>query len=103
EGADVRVIEAGDDARLAVETLAHVLVEREVALEDLDRDDAIEPGVAGAVDLAHTSGAQEAQDLVGAYRAACFKAHGRRESTTSARARSGSPRGPGNRACSGSS
>jgi hypothetical protein len=39
-------------------SLAEVLVRGEVAVEHFQRDDTVEPRVAGAVDLAHAAGAE---------------------------------------------
>ena len=60
ERADVRMIERRDRARLALEALAQLRVGRERRRQDLDRDRAVEPRVAGAVDFAHAAGANGA-------------------------------------------
>ena len=62
---DVRVVERRGGAGLALEALAAVCVRRELGPQALDRDLAPEPRVARAVDLAHASRAERAQDLVG--------------------------------------
>src|SRR5262249_8271276 len=56
ERADVRMVEAGDGPRLALEPRSDLGVRREVRGKHLHRDDAIEARVARAVDLAHTAG-----------------------------------------------
>ena len=53
EGADVRMIQAGDGASFALESLAQFGAVRKMRGQNLDRDDAIEARVAGAVHLAH--------------------------------------------------
>ncbi len=58
ERADVRVAERRDGLRLALEAGAPVGVGGELAGQHLDRDQAVEPGVAGGEDLAHTPGAE---------------------------------------------
>ena len=64
--ADVRMIERRDRARLALEAVAKLRVGRERRGEDLDRDGAIEPRVARAIDLAHAARADERDDFIGA-------------------------------------
>ncbi len=53
ERADVRVVQAGDGLRLALEASAAFGVGTEFGQQNLDRDRAVEPRVAGLVDLAH--------------------------------------------------
>ena len=57
--ADVRVVQRGDGAGLALEAF------RERALDRLDGDVAVEPDVVGAVYLAHPSSAGRFDDFVG--------------------------------------
>ena len=52
------MIERREQTRFASEARAALRIGREVLGQDLDRDVAIEPGVAGAIDLAHAAGAQ---------------------------------------------
>ena len=73
--ADVRMIELRDRAGLAIEALAELRVGREGVRENLDRDRAIEPRVAGFVDLAHPAGADERQDFVRAEASAGGQRH----------------------------
>ncbi len=56
--------ERGDRAGLALEAGAPVGIGRNTLRQDLDRDVAAEPRVARAVDLAHPSGPNEADDFV---------------------------------------
>jgi len=56
ERADVRVVEARDDARLALEALARLGAHRQVPLEDLDGDGPVQARVPRPVDLAHSPG-----------------------------------------------
>ena len=64
QGADVRVVQRGDEPRLAREPLAGRGVDDARPGDDLDRDRALEARVAGAVDRAHAAGADLAGDLV---------------------------------------
>jgi hypothetical protein len=65
EGHDVRMVEASDGPRLALETRETVRGRSQVSRKDLDCDLAPQPGVASAVDLAHSPGAEGGDDLVG--------------------------------------
>ena len=62
--ADVGVVEAGDGAGLALETLAQVGAAGDFRRQDLDGDGAIQPSVPATVDLAHPTGADRGEDLV---------------------------------------
>jgi hypothetical protein len=53
--ADVRVVEVGDRACLALETGADFRVRGEVGRQHLDRDVTTQAGIPGAVDLAHAA------------------------------------------------
>ena len=64
EGAHARVREARDGPGFAIETIARLVRDRHVGSEDLDGHEAVEPGVAGLVDLAHAAAAEWRQDLV---------------------------------------
>ena len=68
ERADVRMIQAGDGARFAIEALAQVRAIGQVRGQDFDRDGAVEPRVASFIDLAHAARADRGEDLVGAHR-----------------------------------
>ena len=59
ERTDMRMVQAGDRVRLALEAFA------EGRQHFLDGDDAVEPGVASLVDLAHAAGADRHDDFVG--------------------------------------
>ena len=63
DGEDVGVIERGDGARLLLEAAQPVRIGREPRGQDLDRDVAPEPRVAGAVHLAHPARADRGDDL----------------------------------------
>ena len=67
---DIRMVQCGQGLRFAPEAHDAVGIDRHDAGEDLDGDVAIEGGVAGLVDLAHTAGAQFGQDVVGPHTAA---------------------------------
>ena len=62
---DVRMIERGENLRFALEPRDAIVILRECLGEDLQRDVTIEFRIAGAVDLAHTAGAERRDDLVG--------------------------------------
>ncbi len=64
ERADVGVIEARNDARLALEPLRELGVAGKRGRQDFDRDRALEPCVAGLVDFSHPTRAKRADDLV---------------------------------------
>jgi hypothetical protein len=57
--------ELRDRLRLPIETLTELVVVREVARQDLQRDDAVEAGVSGSIDLAHAARAEGFEDFVG--------------------------------------
>ena len=63
--ADVGVIQAGDRLGFALKPGATVSIRADVRWEHLDRDAAVEARVAGFVDLAHATGADGRDDLVG--------------------------------------
>ena len=69
ECADVGMIQAGDGPRLALEALG------KAAGAYLDGDGAIQAGVARPEDLAHTSGTQRGQDLIGPESSVCRQWH----------------------------
>ena len=64
ERADVRMIQRGDGARLTLEALASLGIVGDLRRQDLDRHVPTEPGVAGAVDLAHPARAEPRVDLI---------------------------------------
>ena len=55
DAADVGMVQGRDGASLALEAGPHIGIASDVARQDLDRDRAIEPRVAGPVDLAHAA------------------------------------------------
>jgi hypothetical protein len=57
ERADVRVVERGGDARLALEAVHRLLIARQLRRQDLDRDLPAEARVLGAIDDAHPAAA----------------------------------------------
>jgi hypothetical protein len=63
---DVRVLQAGQQSRLALEARDAFRVARHLSGQDLDRDLATELGVARAIDLAHAALAESADDFVAA-------------------------------------
>ncbi len=64
QGADIRIVQTGDGARLNLEPLATFGAARQLCGQDLDSDGAVQAGIAGAVDFAHTAGADGRKDLV---------------------------------------
>ena len=71
--ADVWMVQRRHALRFALEPRSELFVVRERGGQQLDRDFTIEPGVLRAIDLAHASLADGAEDFVGP------KASGRRE------------------------
>ncbi len=61
----MRVVQAGDGLRLALEPLLQIGVRSYMLGENLDGDRAIQAGVAGLVDLAHAPSPNGREDLVG--------------------------------------
>jgi hypothetical protein len=72
---DVRVGKGGDGPRLALEPLEGAAIGRQQLGQDLDGDFAAEPGIPRPVHLAHPSGADRREDLVGSEANAGGKAH----------------------------
>ena len=68
--ADVRMVELGDGARLALEAGAHLGCRGQVRGQHLDGDVAAQARVVGAVDLAHAARAERGEDPVGTERRA---------------------------------
>ncbi len=66
QGADVRMVQAGDGARLALEAQTEVGVVGEVSGKDLDGDGPVESRVSRPIHLSHSARATGRQDLVGA-------------------------------------
>ena len=77
---DVRVVERGEQVRLAPEAREALFVPRELGRQHLDRDLAVELGVARAEHFAHPPGAEGGGDLVGPETLAGGEAHARRDS-----------------------
>ena len=63
--ADVGMVQARDGPSLAIEALPGVRTAGEMLGQDLDGDGAIEPRVAGAVDLSHAARTECGLDFVG--------------------------------------
>ena len=75
ERADVRVIERGDRAGFILEPRAEVWLGRQRRREHLDRHDAVEPGIAGPIHLAHAAGSHQRLQQVGSQARARGKWH----------------------------
>jgi hypothetical protein len=67
---DVRVMDRGQQLRLALEARRSIAIAREAVRKDLQRDKPPEFGVSGFVDLAHPPGAERRQDLIDTERCA---------------------------------
>ena len=65
-------------ARLALEAGAALGIRGELGRKDLDRDVALQSLVSGSVDLAHASGADGGNDLVGTEFGSVGDGHGER-------------------------
>ena len=61
---DVRMVQRREDLGFALEAGQPFRIGREGRGKDLDRNAALQPGVASLVDLAHTAGAQRRDHLV---------------------------------------
>jgi hypothetical protein len=66
ERTDVRMIESGDRPRLDQEAIEPSRLTGPGVRDHLDGDITVEAGVAGAVHLAHSTAAQQGDDLIGA-------------------------------------
>ena len=75
DGADVRVIERGEDARLSLEAREAIRVGGECQRQDLDRHVASKPRVARAVDLAHPANTELGANLIRAEASAWGEGH----------------------------
>src|SRR5262245_46308533 len=75
DGRDVRMIQRGEYLSLAPEANESIGISRDGVREDFQRDVAIELRVAGAVDLAHTAGADLRGDFVWAEASARSQGH----------------------------
>ncbi len=71
------MVQRSQGPRLALELAQAIGVAGDVLRQDLDGDGAIEAGVAGAVDLAHAPGADQAEDFVWTQARASSQRHGR--------------------------
>ncbi len=63
-GADVRVLKRGGEAGLSAESAQPLTRGRRLGMEDLDRDLAPEPGVLGAMHLAHAADPEQAEKAI---------------------------------------
>ena len=73
--ADLRVVQARDDARFAVEPLAESRIGGQRGRQHLERHRSIEPRVTPAVDFSHSARAEQAGDFVGAEESAGSEHH----------------------------
>ncbi len=77
ERANVRVVQARDGLRLALEPLLQIRVRGDMLREDFDGDGAVEAGIARFVDLTHSARTDGLGDLVVAELGACREGHER--------------------------
>jgi len=70
------VIQGRENLRFALEPRHAIDVERELRREDLDRDFAVQLGIARAKHFAHAAGAERRHDLIWAEAGACCQRHG---------------------------
>ena len=66
DGGDVRVVQRGQELRLALEALLSLFTFKEIFRQYLDRDVPIEAQILRPVDLAHSTRPEERDDLIGA-------------------------------------
>ena len=66
EGANVRMVQAGDRLGFALEPLLQIGISGDMRGQHFDGDSAVQAGISGFVDLAHTPSAEGSVDLVGA-------------------------------------
>jgi hypothetical protein len=64
QGADVRVVQGGDEPRLLLKPLERIATRRTRG-EHLDRDLAVQPCVARTIHLAHAASAERRNDFIG--------------------------------------
>ena len=76
DGRDLRMIQGRQELRFALEPGEVRRVGSQAVAEDLDRDAAVELGVAPAIHLAHGAGAERGVDLVSAEPTTRAKRHG---------------------------
>src|ERR1700674_473947 len=65
ESADVGMIQAGNGASFALESLAQLGTIRKMRRQNLNCNDSVEPRVPGAVYLAHSSRTDSGEDFIG--------------------------------------
>jgi hypothetical protein len=85
DGDDVRMLERGRHARLALEAPAELRVGRELGHDDLERHAAVEAAVDREVDHAHAAAPDLALDVVGAEGPVLVAGHGCEHRTGGAR------------------
>ncbi len=64
EGADVRMIQRRNRARLAVKSLAPIGIARQMRRQDFDRNGAFEPRVPRSINFAHPPGSDSRYNFV---------------------------------------
>jgi hypothetical protein len=79
--ANVRVIENGDGFGFSFKALLVNGITRKLSRKNLDRNGAIQPGIAGAVDLAHPASTEGGTDFIGSEECPRSEGHVGREYT----------------------
>ena len=79
DAADVRMVQRGNCARLALETSPRFGVAGDFTGEDFDGNCAVETSIPSFVDLAHAAGAERADHLIRTEPGARFEGHARLE------------------------
>ena len=78
ERTDVRMIQARNSPRLALETLTELRIVRELFGKHFDRHGAVEPGVVRFVNFPHSARADRRDDLIRAQSFSRFERHDRK-------------------------
>ena len=82
DGKNVGMVQGSGGAGFLGETLQAVLVSGERGGQNLDGDGAVEAGVAGAIDFAHSAGSDGRKDFVGTETASSGEGHKRLDDST---------------------
>ena len=75
------MIEAGDGFGFSFKALLANRITRKLLRKNLDRNGAIQTGIAGAVDFAHPASAEGGTDFIGSEKCSRSEGHVRREYT----------------------
>jgi hypothetical protein len=64
DGADMRMIQAGDSAGFTLESLSQISAVRHMVRQDLDCDDTVQTGITSTIDHAHAARTRLGEDLI---------------------------------------